>query len=872
VDDTLPRRGWRRLVPVRLAIRTRLTAAFVALLLLTAVMAVTGITGMRHNQRALDEFEAGVMPEIARVLELAEKVAQLAAVAPSIADADAHSPSRDDQILVRTLLVEIRRLSGDLPTQAGTRLEASAMLDGIDRDLTSLLALSSERRSLQAVLREHRAALDAVGDRMFRERARVSREGPTLQAIWGTLVAAHVADEDLMLGRSEADCEALWLHAAQTGEDRRLPELAQELRRLTEGDLGAFQLRRRLLRAERSLNTVVQLTRSHATQLGARASAYVSELRNVSTQRRDAVRAAVSSGTSALLLVSVLSVMAAFISTMYGRRVLRELQSMTRVMTRLADGDVAQPTPAIARPDEIGELARAFQVFRDHLLEKQRLSQGLQSQGRLLESVFHSMNDGLSVYDAQGQLIVWNQKFSTLLPFAPGLLASKPLVNDLNDALPEGSRWQAVSGETAARVGRTRIAASAELHLPDGTVLDILSHPMPDGGWVAVCRDLTARRAMEAQLRQSQRMEVLGQLTGGVAHDFNNFLSAILGNLELLHQKLSHDLRLGGLAARAHKAAESAAGLSRRLLVFARRQPVAVEQVAVGDMLAEMRDLIEYSVGTGIEVRIDEGEAGLSVRADRGQLENAILNLALNSAEAMSGGGSLSIDVEAAAGNAHVTPPGDAVVIRVADTGRGMPAHVQARVLEPFFTTKAPGQGTGLGLSIVDGFVRQCGGSLRLSSIEGQGTVAELWLPASRAAAPVREPQIVLKPRDAQVLVVEDDDSVRATARDLFEDLGATVHEASSPAQALACMRRSGPFDLVLSDVMLGTQGDGVSLVHELMREWPGQVVALTSGMPPEVHAQREDWPEGVAFVQKPFSRQVLAALLDGVASEVVAD
>ena len=850
--------------PARFAIRTRLLATFLALLLLTIVLAVTGIAGMRHNQRALDDFEAGVMPEIARVLELAEKVSQLAAVAPSIADSDMQSPSRSDSQLVRVLLGEIRRLSGDLPTRADSRLEASAMLDGIDRDLTSLLALSSERRRQQAQLRSQRDTLDALGDQLFRNRVRVQREAPSLQSIWSTLVAAELADEYTTLGRSEADVEALWVFAQQAGEDRRLPALAAALQALCFGDDGAFQLRRRQLRTERQLSTVVQLMRSHSTQLGARASAYVGELRKVSTERRDTVRGTVSSGASALVLVSALSVLTALAGALYVQRVLRDLQAMTRTMTRLAGGDVAQPSAAITRPDEIGELARAFQVFRDHLLEKQRLTQGLHVQGRLLESVFHSMNDGLSVYDATGALVVWNQKFESLLPFAPGVLRHGVPIGELNAALPAGATWRAVAADTAARLGRHRIAASAELHLPAGRVLEILSHPMPDGGWVAVCRDLSARRAMEAQLRQAQRMEVLGQLTGGVAHDFNNFLSAILGNLELLRNRLPGDAPIAALAVRAHKAAESAAGLSRRLLVFARRQPLEVEAVCVDDMLAEMQDLIEYSVGPAIEVRIDEGLPRLSVQADRGQLENALLNLALNSAAAMPHGGRLTLSIAHAAHSACVAPAGEAVVVRVHDTGHGMPAEVQARVAEPFFTTKAPGQGSGLGLAIVGGFMRQCGGSLVLHSAEGRGTTAELWLPASRAGAVAAAPRVAIRAGGsaARVLLVEDDDSVRATAAALLDDLGATVTEVASEQDALTCMAAHGPFDLLVSDVMLGAGGDGIALWHRITRDWPQQRIVLTSGLPPEVHAQRSDWPATAAFLPKPFTRKSLEALL----------
>jgi len=299
--------------------------------------------------------------------------------------------------------------------------------------------------------------------------------------------------------------------------------------------------------------------------------------------------------------------------------------------------------------------------------------------------------------------------------------------------------------------------------------------------------------------------------------------------------------------------------------VFARRQPLEVESVVVADMLAEMLDLIEYSVGPAIEVRIDDGDVeALSVQADRGQLENALLNLALNSAAAMPGGGRLTLSIAQVAHDDAIAPPGKAVVVRVHDTGHGMPAEVQARVAEPFFTTKAPGQGSGLGLAIVDGFMRQCGGRLVLHSSEGRGTTAELWLPASPAGAPAAAPRLPARggSATARVLLVEDDDSVRATAAALFDDLGAAVSAVASEQDALACMAAHGPFDLLVSDVMLGAGGDGIALWHRIARDWPQQRVVLSSGLPPEVHARRSDWPAAAAFLPKPFTRKSLEALL----------
>jgi signal transduction histidine kinase/HAMP domain-containing protein len=853
-------------LPWHRRVRTRLFTTFVVLFVLTIAVVLVGIRGMRDNQRTLDEFEAGVMPEIARVLELSEKVAQLAAVAPSVADTDAPTRLGDDTELLRTLLGEIRRLSSGLPSQTDAKLDASSMLDGIDRDLAELLLLSNERHGLQQQLQQQRDRLYALSDALYKQRETVMRDAPTLQAIWSEQVAATIADNDAELGRVEADAEALWQRANHHDEPARLPDIAQSLHRLSNGETSIFQLRRNLLITERRISTVVALTRSHADQLGARASAYVAELRTVAKQRRDVVRETVRSGVSGLLLLGGISVLVALLGAAYVRRVLRQLQSMTEVMARLAAGDTHQATPATERSDEIGELARAFQVFRDNLLDKQRLSLGLDSQRRLLETVFTSINDGLSAYDAEGRLVTWNPRFESSLDFARGFLRPGLHVGTLYAALPRGARWRSVANETVARAadGSARIAAEAELHMPDGRVFEFHSHRMPDGGWVSVCRDLTARRAVEAQLHQAQRMEVLGQLTGGVAHDFNNFLSAILGNLELLQRRVGDDSAAASLASRANRAAERAAGLTRRLLAFARRQPLTPETVPVGQMLAEMLDLVEYSVGAGIEVELAPLATELHVRADRGQLENAVLNLALNAAAAMPRGGRLQLSTEAVPQAARLSPPADAVVLRVTDNGYGIPADILPKVLEPFFSTKAQGQGSGLGLSIIYGFVRQSGGELLIHSQEGQGTTVELWFPAAPAGEPVRK-QIaapVQRSGAANVLLVEDDADVRATAAALFGDLGARVVQAESEAEAIACIEAHGPFDLVLSDIMLGAGGDGVRLAHALHARWPGLRVVLASGLPIEAHAERGDWPANQRFIGKPYSLGDLAALL----------
>ncbi|KVN95438.1 hybrid sensor histidine kinase/response regulator [Burkholderia ubonensis] len=855
------------------SVRTKLTATFLLLFGITLAVVVVGVLGMRANQNALDEYEANVVPEIARALELSDKVAQLAAVAPSMMLTDSPDLLHNDTELLRGLLGDIRRLSPGFGMQpgpaakAGERLAVTDDLDAIDQDLARLLVVSGRQRQLKEELGELRVENDRIGASIARDKSLIAQRAPTLLEIWARTAGALQAANAAELGSAESDNEALWLRVRERGEDRRQPALADALQRLDGGARSVFAVRREFLASETKTGYLVTLLRGHADHLSGKSARYVERLRQIASERSDKVRKVAVSSQSGLLLLAVAGVAVALLGVAYASRILRKLQAMTRVMARLAKGVTSDRMPSTHRPDEIGELARAFEVFRTNLIEKEQLTQGLEAQRRLQESVLNSMNDGVSVHDAHGSLIAWNPTFATLLGIdAAALHAGLPLAT-LRRAVDPPARWRQVSRETATRTSDgARIAASAELHLRDRRILEFHCQPLPDGGWVAVCRDLTSRRAVEAELRQAQKMDVLGQLTGGVAHDFNNFLVAILGNLELLLPRLDGQHDAQTMAERARRAAERASRLTRRLLAFARRQPLQAERVSVRAMLAEMLDLVEYSAGQRVTVVLEPAAEPLWVNVDRGQLENAVLNLTLNSAAAMPDGGTLTLAArrEPAADGAAAPC---AIVLSVTDTGCGIAPLLLDKVIEPFFTTKAAGEGSGLGLSSVYGFVRQSGGDLRIHSEVGRGTRVELWLP--EGAAPERRGAATAAPAlpaalraGTRVLVVDDDPEVRDTALSQFAALGAQADAVATGEAAFDWLAEHGPVTLVLSDISLGAGGSGIAFAARLAQRWPAQRVALTSGLPPEIHQAHPDWRADLPFVPKPFDLAALAALL----------
>jgi PAS domain S-box-containing protein len=384
--------------------------------------------------------------------------------------------------------------------------------------------------------------------------------------------------------------------------------------------------------------------------------------------------------------------------------------------------------------------------------------------------------------------------------------------------------------------------------------------PEPDGlNFIAVGRDLSEAREREVMLhtaqealRQSQKMEAMGQLTGGVAHDFNNLLTPIIGSLDRLITRGVGSDRERRLMAGALESAERAKTLVQRLLAFARRQPLQATAVDLTNLVQGMADLMGSTLGPKIDVRVEIAPDLPLVRADANQLEMALLNLAVNARDAMAEGGSLAIRAtrESVRGRRAGLRTGHYVRLAVADTGAGMDEATAARAIEPFFSTKGIGKGTGLGLSMVHGLAAQLGGGLTIRSRVGEGTTVELWLPVS--TEPIREPEPPAPPRPLEAargraLLVDDEDLVRMSTADMLSDLGFEVIEAGSAEEALTFLRSDPDVDLLVTDHLMPGM-TGAQLAKEIRVLRPGLPVLIVSGYA-EVDGLAPDLPRLV----KPF-------------------
>jgi len=519
-----------------------------------------------------------------------------------------------------------------------------------------------------------------------------------------------------------------------------------------------------------------------------------------------------------------------------------------------------------------------FVLVRSDLARELRAQRALAASERRLRTLLEAVDLCAVVLDRDGRIVFVNDYLARLLGRSREDLVGRDW---FEAALPEPKRgpqrelFERImagtaaagrsEGDVAAADGPRRIAwHCAALRAADGRV----------SGLTAVGVDLTEQRRLEAHLQRVERMEAIGQLAGGIAHDFNNLLTVIGGHADLIAAGAAPGSIVAAEATEIRAAVDRASGLTRQLLAVSRRQVLEPEPVDCAAVVANLEPMLRRLLGEQIELVVELPPEGAWVEADPGQLEQVVLNLAVNARDAMPEGGRLTIGVRVAPAGSIVPPQPEArdhdvVVLTVRDTGEGMTPEVAARAFEPFFTTKPAGVGTGLGLATVYGIVRQSGGEIDLATAPGAGTAFTIVLP--RIEPPAEQPASAGAAaggrRPATVLVVEDEASVRTLVRRVLEADGHVVLDAAdaSAAEALAEALDAAP-DLLLTDVVLPGRS-GAELAQRLQARWPGLPVVFMSG-----YAPPEAGLDAVAgkrlFVAKPFSpdqlRRAVRTALEG--------
>jgi PAS domain S-box-containing protein len=439
--------------------------------------------------------------------------------------------------------------------------------------------------------------------------------------------------------------------------------------------------------------------------------------------------------------------------------------------------------------------------------------------------------------------------------------------NDRHERLIEGLAAQASTAIDKARLFR-EAQGEIDQRVKAEQALTVLNETLE----TRVEQEIERRSSAEEALRQAQKMETIGQLSGGIAHDFNNLLQIIQGNLTMLRHSLPPEQQKWHRSvSNALTGTERAAALTQRLLAFSRRQPLRAKAVNLNVMIKEMGELLHRTIGEMIEIETGLEDGLRAAQVDENQLENAILNLAINARDAMPDGGRLRIETSSAEidedyAAAHPdAAPGSYVRVAVIDSGTGMSPEVLARAVEPFFTTKEVGRGTGLGLSMVYGFASQSGGHLNVRSVEGEGTSIELFLPFARQSAELANADSAIselrRGRGETILVCEDDEDVREFSTTTLRDLGYEVREASDAAEALVVLRQAGDLDLLFTDVVLPGATNGAELAREARKLRPRMKVLLTTGYARSALDDADVQPP-LELISKPFSVERLAIRL----------
>jgi PAS domain S-box-containing protein len=590
-----------------------------------------------------------------------------------------------------------------------------------------------------------------------------------------------------------------------------------------------------------------------------------------------------------------------------GRSIAWPLQQLTRAAAEFAAGRADLPLPP-ARSDEIGELILSFEdmvrkrrmaesaleTLRDELevrvqertselaaanaalhqenSERKLVEVALQRKQSELRVLFDLIPAMIWFKDCQNRILRANQRAADAAGMSVEQLESGRAPMD--SAVPLGSDSDDSQVVTS---GQPRLGVVEQLHLADGRELWVETDKVPyfDGegrviGIIVMSQDITARKSFEARLLQSQKMETVGKLAGGVAHEFNSILTAIIGQSELMIQDLPPESPEGNSAREIRKAAERAAVLTHQLLAYGRKQLLKPEVLNLNSILAGLEGTLRHLMGRGCQVRMVLASDLRRIRADAGQIEQVVVNIAMNAADAMPNGGILTVetanitlDDTYVSGIPDLTP-GEYVRLAIADTGIGLTQEVKARIFEPFFTTKKVGEGTGLGLATAYGIVKQSGGHIGVYSEPARGTAFSIYLPQVPEARP--ESLSTLKgmdlPRGTEtILLVEDDPGLRDMSTTLLRKLGYTVWPTANGVEALSIKQQKGVghIDLLFTDVVMPQMG-GPELADRIRAISPQVKVLFTSAYSEVaiVH-QGSGLQSGAALLQKPFTPLALA-------------
>lgn len=828
-------------------IRQRLWIALAALAVSTLFVGGVAWYALDRADQRLDQLHRQTLAEVARALRLSKQSSDIATSAPFLLNVSSqYLIEREGQMLAETL----DQIATDWPSEArreGAQVYAftqeiaaaiSVMKTAIGELALTAETLNQERSRAQELLVSLRHTEARLHNHASNQRlTEVERhQWLSLQGMANELVRAGLAHNLMSVGEYRRNYQNLLRGLSRPASPLIRRTLAQMQTRANAPE-GLFETRRKELARQLEAQNALFRIRRNATVINELSAEFAANAEQFLARERVETASTIAFAKAVILLLGLSSVALALTSAIYvSSYVTGNIRAISAAMLRLAEGD--RSTELRRRrtgDDEIGKLHHSFRVFRANALRLDRSYRRLNRQNALFEKVFLNISDGVAITDDHGNITAVNPNFAATLRLAPDvpltgnrpedLLAQSPIFATLPDLTPHPGGFVELAGA-------------------DGTVLDLRRSHLPDGGMVWLFHDATERRRIEERLHQIQHIEALGKVSGEVAHDFGNVLSSVAANLHLIEQQSTCD---NPFVDRMRNALDMGTALVQRLLAFARKQQLEPEVIDLSELVAGLSDLIGIGLKEQVTLDTQLPDGPLHVRVDPGQLESAVLNLCLNSNHAIEDAGQITLSVQ--------SRPNDQAVVTVGDSGTGMDPATLARAFEPFFTARPDGTGTGLGLPMVYGFMKQSGGDVEIDSTPEHGTEIRLVFPLAQAETQPASPA-------GRALLVEDDAMAQAHAQRQLQVAGFTVHPVSSfdaAAEAIA----TGGYDLLLTDLHLGTDQTGWPLVAQSRAHHPAVPVIVLSGRLPQIHPYSDGQDPLVTCLPKPLTSEALDLALD---------
>lgn len=840
-----------RVRPISPTIRGRLLAAFAVLSVSTLVISVVASYWLTKSRDILDQLHRTTIFEVARSHDLARQSSDLTNSAPFLLNLKSPYLVETEGSKLRSEIGEAiqfwktdpvedvadpahhRKIAGLLEALAVSvsRLtEATRRLSENDDQMRTLLRVIA---SLDNELAEN---ANESGDFTTREEIR------RLQLAARLLVAASNSSSFLNVGEYRRKFTRF---ATKDTLEARFPHYsatAEKLIGLGEGPGGIFDLRRKSVTDSLASHRALAAIRVSTAELNAETGDYINQAKLEIARSHKSTANYLTYAKYLVLVFGLTSMVLAFFSALYvSRYVSANLNAISGAMTALAGGDHTHQLPRrTVHEDEIGQLLKAFRVFRANAIRLRRSNRQLQQQTALFESIFTNIKDGIAITGPSGTLIASNDRFDVVLHFfCPGLKVSRGCNFEemlrSNTAIANGiERMESADGQNYF-----------EMRDELGQTLEVRRSDLPDDGYIWLFSDSTERRRIEERLRQFQKLEALGKLTGEVAHDFNNILTAIGTWLSAIVRHRSNPDRHADAAAKVQDAIDIGASLTDRLLAFARRQHLEPEIVELNDLVTGVSELIALSIGDRITLTIAHSAEKLHVRVDPGQLESALVNICLNSAHSIADDGEVHIGIYREETGYHC--------IQVTDNGCGMSKETLDHVFEPFFTTRRESRGIGLGLSMVYGFTKQSGGEVLIASEIGRGTTVKLKLKPHAA-----ETETFVADHSGKgfgrVIVVEDDPRTLRRAAGMVRRLGFEPIACASFEEGRAQLNEKPPVAFLFTDIHLGSSRSGWDLARLCADRHENAGIIVTSGKHAELRRQPHDLAGRICKIEKPYT------------------